>query len=179
MKISLLIMIFSIPFSLFSQETTARAPFEFSGGASLLLYQSVYSFQSGGAAEAAIMREITRDWAWQAGARLGLDGSRPEAFARLLAVPKLGAWQPRVGLEIGYTSRPHFDEGEKLLRQARRAMQDDISPFYIAACAAPLSFRLWRDWRLNVLELQFGTHLGHSGRTLRAQLGIFSVAKTL
>jgi hypothetical protein len=179
MKIFLFIVIISIPFSLFSQETTARVPFELSGGVSLSLYQSVYSFQSGGAAEAAIMREIAGDWTWQAGARLGLDGLQPEAFARLLAVPKLNAWQPRVGFEIGYTSRPHFDKGDKLLREARRAMQGDISPFYVAAYAAPLSFRLWRDWRLNVLELQFGTHLGHSGRTLRAQLGIFSLAKTL
>jgi hypothetical protein len=103
----------------------------------------------------------------------------PEVYARLIASVEIGSWQPAAGIEIGVTRRARFDEGKKLLRETRAALEDDISPFFVAVHTAPVSFKAWDRWRLSFLELQFGTHLSHFGRTLRAQVGLVSVGATL
>ena len=154
-------------------------PQEISAGASLLLYQSVFSFQESAGVEVAYKSQIMEQLDWQIGARLGISPVHPEAFVRLLIVPKFQTWKPMVGLECGVTTRAHFDEGDKLLRETRQAMEDDISPVYIACYAAPLSFQIKKNWSLSLLELTVGTHLVHMGRTVRVQVGLFTLGRSL
>ena len=103
-----------------------------SAGVSACLYQSVFSFDQSVAFETACRGRITRSWAWQTGARLGLNPALPEGFVRLLAVPELGAWQPAVGIEFALTTRARFDRGDQLLQEMRAATEKDISPYYLA-----------------------------------------------
>ena len=156
-----------------------RANFELSTGVSMLLYQSAFSYQPSTAVETALRGHVIPLIDWQVGARLGVSPILPEGFARLLAVPEIGVWRPSVGLELGMTNRARFKEGKKLLRETRTAMEEDISHIYVAGYATPLSFGAWKHWRVNALELQIGTHLGHTGRTTRVQLGIISIGRTL
>ena len=152
---------------------------EVSSGVSLLLYQSVFSFEPSVAVETAAGGRLAGSWAWQAGARVAFDPVLPEAFARVLAAPWVGRWRPSVGLELGLTARGRFEEGDALLREMRAASEEDISPFYVAAHAAPLSFRIGDTWRVSVAEIHAGTHLGNTGRTTRAQIGVVSVGVEL
>ncbi len=108
----------------------ARTPakLEMSTGASMLLYQSVFSFQPSFGGMAAVRGTLHNDLDWQAGVRLGSIPGGVEGFARLLAAPKFGAWAPMVGFEVGLTQREQFEQGDKLLRETRRAMEGGISP---------------------------------------------------
>lgn len=144
---------------------------EISSGASMQLYQSVFSFQPSFGGMAAIRGKLHGDLDWQLGVRLGSQPGGMEGFGRLLAAPEFGAWAPMVGFEIGLTQRARFEAGDKLLREARQAMEGGISPFYVGGYAAPLSFKLGNAWRLSVMELQIVSHLGHLGRTMRLQVG--------
>ena len=176
--ISVVLLVMSVNGPLHAQVEPKGHDFEVTTGVSASLYQSVFSFQQSSALEAALRSRITGAWCWQLGARLGFNPALPEVFARLLVAPEIDAWQPAVGLELGVTRRARFDAGKQLLREMRMATEGDISPFYVAVHTAPLSFRLWDRWRVSVLEMQLGTHLGHIGRTLRAQVGILSVGVT-
>lgn len=152
---------------------------EVNAGFSTIIYQSVYSFQPGTALETMVGGQLTDQLMWQTGARLGLNPSKPEGFMRMLIVTEIGRWRPNVGLEFGITERARFDEGDKLLRETRTAMEKDISPFYMAVHAAPLSFKFKNKWRLSLVEIHVGTHLGYIGRTMRLQLGLISLGKAL
>lgn len=173
------IVIIGISCPLFSQEISGESDLEVSTGVSMLLYQSVFSYQESIAFETALRGHIVSSWDWQIGARLGFTPVLPEGFVRLLAAPEIGAWRPSVGFELGFTNRARFEEGEKLLRETRAATERDISLFYIAGHATPLSFKIWNRWRVSVLELHIGTHIGHTGRTARVQIGIVSVGVTI
>ncbi|MBD3225413.1 MAG: hypothetical protein GF313_11820 [Caldithrix sp.] len=152
---------------------------EVNTGFSTILYQSVYSFQPGTALETMVGEPLADRLMWQTGARLGLNPVKPEGFLRMLIAPEIGYWRPNVGLEFGITARARFDEGDKLLRETRTAMEKDISPFYAAVHAAPLSFKLKDKWRLSLVEINIGTHLGYIGRTMRLQLVLISLGKVL
>ena len=162
-----------------AQEISNQRKLEISSGFSGMLYQSVYSFQESIALETALRGQAIGLWDWQVGARLGFKPTLPEGFVRLLAVPEIGAWRPSVGIELGLTNRSHFDEGETLLRETRKAMEHDISHIYIAGHSTPVSFLLWNRWRISVMELNIGTHVGDTGRTMRVQIGILSVGRTI
>ncbi|HOT97113.1 MAG TPA: hypothetical protein PLG50_09660 [bacterium] len=151
---------------------------ELSAGYSFLIYQSIFSMQGGYGLEVAVRRQIVKALSWQAGMRFGSSPVHPEGFLRILTVQKFGAWRPMVGGEVGLTSSARFDEGAKLLRETRQAMERNISHIYCAGYAAPLSFEISARWRLNVLGIQFGSHLGHTGRTTRVQLGVISLGRT-
>ncbi|HNY03090.1 MAG TPA: hypothetical protein PKG48_10905 [Bacteroidales bacterium] len=154
-----------------------RKPIEIQAGFGMLITQSVFSMQNGFAPELAVAKEFSESLAWQAGIRLGLNPVLPEAFGRLLVRQRVGAWQPAVGLELGTTRRTRFDAGKALLRETREAMQGTISPFYVAVHAAPLSFGIREKWRLSLLEIDFGTHFSHPGRTLRAQVMLVTLTR--
>lgn len=173
------IVLIGISGPLFSQGNVEHTDIEFSAGASMLVYQSVYSYQASTAFEAAFRGNLTGLWDWQVGARLGIDPVLPDGFVRLLAAPEVGAWRPSVGVELGFTNRAHFGAGAKLMRETRTAMEKGISHMYIAGHSAPLSFMMWEEWRVSVLELHIGTHLGHTGRTVRVQVGLVSVGRTM
>lgn len=164
---------------LFSQVRFNTSNLELSSGISMMLYQSVYSFQQSTAWETAIRGNVTEQWKWQVGTRLGLNPVLPDVFLGLSATPEFGFWQPWVGMELGYTNRAHFEAGDKLLRETRQAMEGDITPFYIACHSAPLSFLVAQRWRLSLMEIHIGSHLGHFGRTLRFQIGLFSLGRRL
>ena len=158
----------------------ARTPskLEISTGASMLLYQSVFSFQQGVGGMAAVRGTVHGDLDWQAGLRLGSQPGGVEGFSRLLAAPEFGAWAPMVGFEVGLTQRARFEQGDKLLRETRQAMEGGISPIYIGGFAAPLSFKLGSVWCLSVMELQIVSHLSHLGRTLRVQVGAVTLGRS-
>lgn len=164
---------------LFAQDFSKPNKFEISSGTSMMLYQSVFSFQESIAFETAFRGNLTGNWDWQVGARLGFDPALPDGFIRLLAAPRIGAWQPFVGFEFGVTNRAHFKQGENLLQETRAAMEGDISHFYVAGHSAPLSFKVWDKWRVSVLELHIGTNLGHTGQTVRVQVGVISIGRTI
>jgi hypothetical protein len=163
--------------SLFSQDTLLSKRIEVSAGGSMLIYQSVYSFENIFGFEAAARGKIAGPLDWQAGLRVGVNPVLPEGFARVLVTNGCGVWQPVIGLELGLTARCHFKDGKYLLRESRKAMETDFNPVYVAIHAAPFSFKLLKTWRLSVLELDIGTHVAHFGRTLRAQLNIISIGK--
>lgn len=180
MKFFLLVVAFiSLSYPLFAQDFSNTGKFEISTGASMMLYQSVFSFQESIAGEIALRGDLTGHWDWQIGTRLGFAPMLPDGFVRLLAAPEIGRWQPFVGFELGITNRAHFKQGENLLQETRAAMEGDISHFYVAGHSAPLSFKLWEHWRLSVLELHLGTHLGNTGRTVRVQVGIISIGRAM
>lgn len=174
----IVIMILGIGYPLSAQEISRPGDLELSTGFSMLVYQSVFSFQGNTSFETVVRGHITGMLDWQAGARLGFKPALPEGFARILVAQKIGVWSPSVGIEFGVTNRAHFTEGSKLLRETRQAMEGDISHIYIAGHASPLSFKIRNRWRFDILDVQFGTHPGHIGRTARLQVGFISVGRT-
>ncbi|RPH97360.1 MAG: hypothetical protein EHM72_13665 [Calditrichaeota bacterium] len=171
-----LIIGFAMP--LVSAPDVQAGDWELSGGVSMLLYQSVFSYQASTAFETALKGDLAGQWDWQVGARIGIASEQPELFTRCLVEAHVGRWQPYVGIEFGATGRARFQEGGKLLRETRMAMEDDISPVYIAGHTAPLSFNLGKHWRASLMEIHIGTHLRHMGRTTRLQIGIITLGKT-
>lgn len=148
---------------------------EYAAGISSMIYQSVYSMEGAFAAEAAVRGTITDGWRWHVGGRFGTGLTGTELFGRLTALVAFEVWRPEAGLELGWTGRVRFKDGPMLLRESRKAMEGDAGPFYAAFHASPCSFMIGDGWRLSVLEFQLGTHVSHPGRTLRAQLGLFSL----
>ncbi len=174
-----IVLIICMTYPLLPQEIVQKTDLELSTGISMMLYQSVYSFQQSAAFEAAVRKNLTSHFDAQVGTRLGFDPVLPDFFGRLLVAPEFGVWRPFVGIECGYTNRAHFEAGDKLLQEARSAMEGDISHVYIAGHSAPLSFQITEKWRLSLMELHIGTHLGNTGRTVRVQIGIFSLGRTI
>ncbi len=170
---------FGLSMTLKAQDIPKPHALEFSAGTAMTIYQSVFSLRQSFAFEAAARKCIGRYWYAQAGGRLGITPALPEAFIRVLASPELDSWRPEIGIELGYTRRVKFDAGKMLLRETRLATESDISPFYAAVHAAPISYRLWDNLRVSFLEFQFGTHFGQFGRTLRAQIGLITVGGAL
>lgn len=171
----LLISGFFLCIPLFSQEMIPeREKYEVTAGFGMLIYQSAYNLQNSFGIEAAVRSKIKSNIDWQAGLRLGLDPVLPEFFGRVLAFQQAGAWRPEIGLELGYTNRTYFDDGAILLQETRKAMQTDISSFYMAIHTAPLAFEIRENWKLSLIEVDFGTHFSNFGRTLRAQVMIIS-----
>jgi hypothetical protein len=175
--ISILIVFMAYP--LFSQEVDQKNDWELSTGISMMLYQSVYSFQQSAAFETAIRKNLTKHFDVQVGTRLSFEPVLSDIFGRLLVAPELGRWRPFVGVECGYSNRAHFEAGEKLLREARSSMEGGISHVYIAGHSAPLSFQIKGKWRLSFMEIHIGTHLGNTGQTLRVQIGIISLGRKI
>ncbi len=171
------VLIMGISCPLCSQDISENGDLELSSGFSMLLYQSVYSYQLNSAIEMGLRGDLIEGWDWQVGTHFGINPMLPDLYVRLLAAPEVRAWQPSVGFEFGFTNRAHFEAGDKLLRETRVAMEGDISHFYIAGHSAPLSFKISNNWRVSVLELHIGTHVGHLGRTARVQIGVISLGK--
>lgn len=174
-----LIWFWIIGFPAMLQAQPEAQPPAISAGASAILYQSGFATQSGLGAELALQGPLFQQTDWQLGLRMGLDPVLPEAFGRILLGQQIGRWRPAIGLEIGITGRARFEDGNSLLLETRRAMVKDIGPVYLAVHAAPLSFCLNSRWRISALEVDFGSHLDHLGRTLRLQLGLLSLARSL
>jgi len=154
-----------------------QAP-EVGAGVSLLAYQSVFAVGAGPAFQVTLRGAAGGSFDWLVGARFGSGPALPEVFGRLVTVKGEGAWRPGVGVELGVTSVVGFEPGAELLREARGATTRGISRVYVAGYAAPLDFRRGR-WRVGVAELLVGTHVGHTGRTLRVQVGLFTVSRSL
>jgi hypothetical protein len=176
-QLILLIIGMIITCPLFPQEKSSRNDFEVTAGFGMLIYQSAYNMQDSYGIEAAVRSRITGPVDWQAGLRLGLNPALPEVFGRILASQEVGVWQPGIGLELGITSRAYFEDGAMLLQESREAMQTDINGFYMAIHTAPAAFKIRENWKLSVLEIDFGTHFTNIGRTLRAQVTVISVGR--
>jgi hypothetical protein len=116
---------------------------------------------------------------WGTGARLGFAPALPEFFVRALLAPKMGAWQPAAGLEIGVTARAHFEDGAENFGDIREASRRDVFPVYLALQTMPLRFEVGERFRVSILELQIGTHLAPYGRLVRLQLGLIPAGLSL
>lgn len=173
-QINLLIVGILLSAPLFSQHNSRDRSFEITAGMGMLIYQSAYNMQDAIGLEAAVRSSITGPVDWQGGIRIGLGPVLPEVFGRVLLQQETGAWRPEIGLELGVTGRAKFEDGAFLLRESREAMQTDINALYMAIHTAPLSFRIKEKWKLSIVEIDFGTHFSHIGRTLRAQVTVVS-----
>jgi hypothetical protein len=154
-------------------------PLELSTGAGILLNVSPYAASSSVAWELALHGDVASAWRWGAGARLGLEPSRGEAFARFLVAPRFQTWAPSAGLELGATARDVFRDDDRLLEEARTASLEGVSPWYVGVVSSPLSFRVWDRFRLSALDLEFGTHVAPLGRLVRLQIGFVSLGMDL
>lgn len=161
----------------FSQENSNRKDFEVTAGFGMLIYQSAYNLQNSSGLEAAVRSKIAGPADWQGGLRIGLNPILPEVFGRIILQQESGAWRPEIGLELGITGRAKFEDGDFLLRETRQAMQTGINSMYMAIHAAPLAFTIHKNWKLSALEIDFGTHFSHFGRTLRAQVMLISIGR--
>ena len=162
---------------LFSQEKSKIKDYEVTAGFGMLIYQSAYNLQDSYGFEAAIRSNITGPVDWQGGLRLGLDPALPEVFGRIILFQETGAWRPEIGVELGITGRAKFEDGAMLLQETRKAMETGINAFYMAIHTAPLAFSIRENWKLSVIEIDFGTHFTNIGRTLRAQVTVISVGR--
>jgi hypothetical protein len=163
-----------------AQDEGARStPIELASGASALLVLGPLSGKTSMALDVIATGPIVRAWWWSGGARLGLGPLGPEVFARVLARPRVRAWEPALGLELGLSARGDDDSGGALIAESRAVSREGLSPFYLAVHAAPLRFHLSERFRLSLLELDLGTHLEPLGRFVRAQLGFVSLGYAL
>jgi hypothetical protein len=151
-----------------------------SAGLSALLLQSYMFNHAGLAFDASVDGVLGHGWSWSLGGRLGFGPPRPEGFARLSATPTLGRWMATAGLELGVTARTRYDAGLAGVAQALRAQaEEEASPIYLALHAATLRFRLQERWRVSLLEVHIGTHLGRAGEHVRVQVGLFQIGRAL
>lgn len=179
MKLPILLLALGLLISAraFPQNDSPEGKFEVNAGFGMLIYQSAYNMQDSYGLEAAIRGRIIDPIDWQAGLRTGLDPFLPEIFGRVLAHQEVSAWRPEIGLELGYSSRVYFDDGALLLRETREAMQTDINGFYMAIHTAPAAFSIRKNWKISVMEIDFGSHFTNMGRTLRAQVTVISLGR--
>lgn len=154
-------------------------PVEPSAGLSMLVYLSPYAGTTGSAVDAALHGPIVGAWRWGLGARLGLGPARPEGFVRILAAPGVDRWEPMVGVELGVTGRSDFSQEDRVLSELTEASIRDLSPFYVAFQAMPLSFRFSERFRVSALEFQVGTHVTPMGRVVRLNLGLLMIGMNL
>lgn len=155
------------------------APLEVSTGAGVLLNLSPYAASSSVAWEVALHGPVTSAWRWGGGSRLGISPPRAEGFVQFLAAPRFDSWRPSAGIELGVTARNEFRSDDRLLREARAASLDGISPWYVGFNATALSFRAWDRLHVSALELHVGTHVAPLGRLVRLQIGIVSIGMDL
>jgi hypothetical protein len=155
------------------------AELELQSGASSLLVLGPLSGQTSVAAELSLSAPLTDALAWTGGARIGLGPWSSEAFARVSAAPRFGAFRPSAGLELGASARGDDDSGEALLAEGRAVSRDGMSPFYVGVHTTPLRFRLSQRFSLSAFELQIGTHLAPLGRFVRLHVGLLALGVTL
>jgi hypothetical protein len=177
LKTIILLAVIVLSLSALSQEQKGKNNYEVTAGFGMLIYQSAYNMQDALGIEAALRSTMVGPLDWQAGVRIGLGPVLPEVFGRVLLQQETGAWRPEIGLELGVTGRAKFEDGAFLLRETREAMQTDINSLYMAIHTAPLSFKIKKKWKLSLLEIDFGTHFTHFGRTLRAQVTVVSAGR--
>lgn len=161
----------------FTQEVKKTKKNELSFGYGLLLYQSVYSMDNSSGVELAYSRIITDQIRWETGLRLGINPFRPEGFGRILFSNSFGKWVPSIGLEMGLTNRAFMESSSDLLRETKEAMTTEMGYVYLSSHAELLAFQFENQYTLSLLELDFGTHFRHFGRTMRLQLNLFSVGR--
>jgi hypothetical protein len=148
-------------------------------GAPATLYLSPFSGASSFSLEGAAHGRVARVFMWGAGMRLGFAPALPEVFGRALLAPSMGAWQPAAGVEIGVTTRAHFEDGAERFGDIREASRRDVVPVYVALQTMPLRFEVGERFRVSILELQIGTHLAPYGRLARVQVGLVSAGLSL
>lgn len=151
---------------------------EVSLGSSGLLYYAALSAEASVSLDASLRLPIAPSWGVLAGLRVGLLPARVDGFGRLELTPASGVWRPVAGVELGLTSRGHYEDGSGLVGELARSSREALIPLYIAMVAAPLRFALGSRWTLSVAELHLGTHLDPPGRYVRLQLGFFTLGVT-
>lgn len=150
---------------------------EFSSGYTGVVYQNVFSLEMGTALELAAATSPSNKLRLQLGYRQQFDKMRGEVFSRITAVGKLNRWVPEAGLELGITNRDNFTYDKMLLQEMQIATNKIKSPVYVAWVGCPLAFNLGNGYRLKALDMQFGTHLSHPGRTMRVQIGLINLGR--
>lgn len=156
-----------------------KQPIEIHAGMSALLYQHIFSFQTGMAFEASVSRELKHNCSVSLGTRVGIDPLLPEIFIRMGAKHTIKFWTPEGGLELGYSKRSQFKNEKLLLSEMQNATDKNISPFYIAFYANPLNFTIRNKYNINMFDIQIGSHFDHLGRTVRLQTSLVNLGVKL
>ena len=150
-----------------------------SAGFGVLLYQSGFGLENSSGVEVAVGRSIREQLAIDAGFRLGLNPILPDIFLRLMVTQQFGAWKPSVGIENGYSNRAFFEGDSDLLKETRDAMTDDMGHWYISSHIEPLCFGLKHHWDISIAEMDSGTHYKNMGSTMRLNVNLLKVRKSL
>ncbi len=152
---------------------------ELSAGFSSVFYAHAFEFATSSSLDLTLTLPIAHNYAWSAGARLGLSPVVTEVFGRLVAAPQLGAWRPALGVELGVTARGDFDGGPLARREMRGPIEAEMKPYYLAIHASVLSFALGKGWRLALAEVRVGSHVVPMGKFVRLELGFFTLGHRL
>ncbi len=152
---------------------------EVSVGSSGLLYYAAYSSAASLSLDLTVRGALIDALDVAGGLRLGLGTVRIEGFARVEIAPQLGAWRPATGIELGVTSRAHYEDGSGIVGELARTSRRELAPVYVAIHALPLRFAIDRCWSIGFLELQLGTNLVPAGRYVRLQLGLITLGVSL
>lgn len=162
-----------------AQEEKRGWPLELSAGYGMLIYQSGYGLNNSYGVEFVAGKSLHELLKLEGGFRLGLDYIQPDAFLRLCASARFGLWNPAIGIESGYSNRICFDGNSNLLKETRDAMSRDLGHFYLSSHTEIFSFEFRKNWNINLLEINFGTHYTNFGTTLRLQTTLIRILKTL
>ncbi len=147
-------------------------------GTSGLMYYAPFSTDATLALDLTTRGGLADAWELAGGLRIGLGTVRVEGFARLELAPRIGAWRPATGVELGVTARAHYEDGSGIVGALARTSRQELVPVYVALHTMPLRFALDRCWSLSLLELHLGTNLAPAGRYVRLQVGFVTLGVT-
>lgn len=150
---------------------------EIQAGAGMSMYQLGYATQINQQIEVAYSRVLTENLKAAAGFRYFIKPSFPAGFARLSLYHRFGAWKPSIGVEMGF-SNAKFTYSDKLLQEIKVAMTDEMGQVYLSTHMAPLCFEIGEKWNISALEINVGSHVKYTGRTVFVQLNFLNLAHT-
>jgi hypothetical protein len=102
-----------------------------------------------------------------------------EGFAFGALGPELGAWRPRVGVELGWSGAadPAVDEDDTAPGSVLREFAG-ASPFYVGTALVPARFAV-RGWLVETAAITIGTPVSGWGRSARLQVTFVRVGVSL
>lgn len=168
--------LFHSDFATAQRETPVRKN-EIQAGAGMSMYQSGYSTQINQQFDVAYSRILSGNLKATAGVRYYFEPSFPSGYARLSLFNCFGIWRPSIGVEAGF-SNAKFTYPDRLLQETKEAMTSDLGQLYLSSHIAPFCFSVGKKWRISALEINVGSHVKYTGRTVFVQLNLLNLAHT-
>lgn len=103
-----------------------------------------------------------------------------DIFTGIALAPTIGRlWEPRIGLELGFSSAANAPiDPDRAAPESFYRQFSDTSSGYIGTVFAPARFR-WQRWRLEAMEIFMGSALPEIGRTARLQVNFVRLGVSL